>query len=82
MNQFWNYATPVIYPMSQVPAKYHFVMYLNPMAPLVEMYKWGMLGIGRFPGPELLSAVVLITAVFAAGLVFFNRSEAASVDKL
>lgn len=82
MNQFWNYATPVIYPMSQVPDKYRFVMFLNPMAPLVEMYKWGMLGIGRFPGPELLSALVLIGIVFAAGLVFFNRSEAASVDKL
>jgi len=82
VNQFWNYATPVIYPMSQVPAKYHFLMYLNPMAPLVEMYKWGMLGIGNFPAKELASALVIISIVFGAGLVFFNRSEAASVDKL
>jgi lipopolysaccharide transport system permease protein len=82
VNQFWNYATPVIYPMSQVPPKYHFLMYINPMAPLVEMYKWGMLGTGQFPAKELASAVVIISVVFGAGLVYFNRSEAASVDKL
>jgi lipopolysaccharide transport system permease protein len=82
MSQFWNYATPVIYPMSQVPPKYHFLMYLNPMAPLVEMYKWGMLGIGVFPAKELASGLLIISIVFAAGVVYFNRSEAASVDKL
>jgi len=82
MSQFWNYATPVIYPMSQVPPKYHFLMYLNPMAPLVEMYKWGMLGIGVFPARELASGLLIISIVFAAGVVYFNRSEAASVDKL
>jgi lipopolysaccharide transport system permease protein len=82
VGQFWNYATPVIYPMSQVPPKYHFIMYLNPMAPLVEMYKWGMLGTGQFPAKELACAMVIIGIVFGAGLVFFNRSEAASIDRL
>ena len=82
VNQFWMYATPVIYPMSQVPPKYYFLMYINPMAPLVETYKWGMLGIGEFPAKPLACAIVVMTVVFIAGLVFFNRSEAASVDKL
>lgn len=82
VSQFWMYATPVIYPMSQIPPKYHFLMYINPMAPLVEMYKWGMLGIGDFPAKPLASGLVVMTVVFVAGLVFFNRSEAASVDKL
>jgi len=82
VNQFWMYATPVIYPMSQIPPKYHFLMYLNPMAPLVETYKWGMLGIGEFPTRPFISAIVVMIVVFVAGLVFFNRYEAASVDKL
>ena len=82
VNQFWNYATPVIYPMSQIPPKYHFLIYLNPMAPLVEMYKWGMLGIGSFPAMPLASGLLIISLVFCAGLVYFSRSEAASVDKL
>jgi lipopolysaccharide transport system permease protein len=82
VNQFWSYATPVIYPMSTIPPKYHFLMYINPMAPLVETYKWGMLGIGEFPARPLASGIVVMSIVFAAGLIFFNRSEAASVDKL
>lgn len=82
ISQFWNYTTPVIYPMSKVPEQYHFVMYLNPMAPFVEMYKWGMLGIGQFPLKELISGAVVTVVIFAAGLTYFNRSEAASVDKL
>ena len=82
VNQFWSYATPVIYPMSTIPPKYHFLMYINPMAPLVETYKWGMLGIGEFPARPLASGIVVMAIVFTAGLIFFNRSEAASVDKL
>jgi len=82
VNQFWMYATPVIYPMSQIPPKYHFLMYINPMAPLVETYKWGMLGIGEFPLRPFVSAIVVMTIVFAVGVVFFYRTEAASVDKL
>jgi len=52
------------------------------MAPLVEMYKWAMLGIGVFPTLPVLSAVTLIGLTFAGGLVFFSRSEAVAVDKL
>jgi lipopolysaccharide transport system permease protein len=80
--QFWLYLTPVIYPASHIPPQYRWVMYLNPMAPLVEVYKWSMLGIGTFPGPALATAVALIALTFAAGLVFFDRSEAGSVDRL
>jgi len=82
VNQFWMYATPVIYPMSQIPPKYHFLMYINPMAPLVETYKWGMLGIGEFPAKPLATATVVMAAVFVTGVVFFYRSEAASVDRM
>ena len=82
VTQFWSYATPVIYPMSQIPDNYRFLVYINPMAPVVEMYKWGMLGVGEFPGKPLICSLVVMTTVFIAGVVFFNRSEAASVDKL
>ena len=76
------YATPVIYPASAIPEEYRFVLYLNPMAPLVETYKWGMLGISEFPFLPLLSGLALTAVVFAGGLMYFGRSEAASVDRL
>jgi lipopolysaccharide transport system permease protein len=84
--QLWFYVTPVIFPLSQLltllPERLHFVAYLNPMTPVVEMYKWGLLGIGGFSPWGLLVGVLTALTIFGAGVVYFNRSEAASVDRL
>jgi lipopolysaccharide transport system permease protein len=84
--QLWYYVTPVIFPLSQLlsllPEEAHFVAYLNPMSPVVEMYKWGLLGIGSFSGTGVLVGTLTTLAIFSSGVVYFNRSEAASVDRL
>ena len=80
--QLWQYVTPVIFPLSAVPEQYRLIFFVNPMTPVVEMYKWGLLGIGAFPGAELIVGVAIALLIFAAGVVYFNRSEAASVDRL
>jgi lipopolysaccharide transport system permease protein len=82
LTRFWFYITPVIYPMSQVPPQHRWLVYVNPMAPLVETYKWALLGVGEFPLGPLLTACVVIAIVFVGGLWFFGRAEAASVDNL
>jgi lipopolysaccharide transport system permease protein len=84
--QLWHYVTPVIFPLSELlkvmPPQLHFVAYLNPMSPVVEMYKWGLLGIGHVSGASVLIGLVTALAIFSGGVVYFNRSEAASVDRL
>jgi lipopolysaccharide transport system permease protein len=84
--QLWYYVTPVIFPLSELlkmlPPELHFVPYLNPMSPVVEMYKWGVLGIGHVSGVGVLVGVLMTLAIFSSGVVYFNRSEAASVDRL
>jgi lipopolysaccharide transport system permease protein len=80
--RFWFYATPVIYPMSQVPPEHRWLMYVNPMAPLVEMFKWSMLGVGELPLVPLLTSSVVIALVFLGGVWYFGRSEADAVDDL
>lgn len=80
--RFWFYLTPVIYPMSQVPPNLQWVIYLNPMASLVETFKWGLLGVGQFPVGPLLSTLVIIGVVGSTGAWYFHRSEAASLDHL
>jgi ABC-type polysaccharide/polyol phosphate export permease len=57
-------------------------MYLNPMASLVETFKWGVLGIGELNIRALASGVVVVLAVLASGVWYFNRSEAVTVDRL
>jgi len=80
--QLWQYVTPVIFPLSSIPERFRFIAFLNPMTSVVEMYKWALLGIGEFPGAELIAGLAITLVIFATGAVYFTRSEAASVDRL
>jgi lipopolysaccharide transport system permease protein len=80
--RFWSYLTPVIYPMSLVPPEHRWLIYLNPMAPLVETFKWSLFGVGTFPVVPLLSALGVIAIVLLAGLRYFSRMEASAVDRM
>ncbi len=80
--RFWHYLTPVLYPMSQVPPEYRWILYLNPMAPLVETFKWSLLGLGEVPLTALASALVVIGLTAFSGLWYFTRYETASVDRM
>jgi lipopolysaccharide transport system permease protein len=79
---FWFYFTPVIYPLSHIPEKYHWLVAMNPMAPIVETFKWGTLGTGTVNPGGLLTSLSLIVVTMVSGMWFFNREEAASIDKL
>ena len=79
---FWFYLTPVIYPMSQVPENRQWIIYLNPMASVVETFKCGLLGVGELPIRPLLSSTGMIIVLTAVGVWYFNRSEATSVDQM
>jgi lipopolysaccharide transport system permease protein len=82
VTQVWMYITPVIYPLSNVPESYRWVIAMNPMAGLVETFKWGMLGIGQPPGGHLAYSIVATAVALMAGVWFFTSSEAGSVDRL
>lgn len=82
VTRFWFYATPVIYPMSQVPPQHRWLLYVNPMAPLVETFKWATLGVGELPVGPLVSSSIVIALVFIGGVWYFGRAEAAAIDDL
>jgi lipopolysaccharide transport system permease protein len=79
---FWFLLTPVVYPLSEISSKYSWLVALNPMAPIVEAFKWGTLGQGAFPRVPAAMSFGLVVVTMLTGLWFFNREEAASVDKL
>jgi lipopolysaccharide transport system permease protein len=79
---FGLYLTPIIYPVDQVPEKWRWLVMLNPMAPIVEAFKWGTLGEGTLSAAGLATSIALIAVTMVTGLWFFTREEAASVDKL
>lgn len=78
--QVWLYATPVAYPASLVPEQWRPLFGLNPMAGVVEGFRWALLG-GTFePGPLIAVSVGMALALLASGLFFFRRMERTFAD--
>lgn len=77
----WVYITPVIYPLSAVSSpKMHFIMSLNPVTPVMEAIKYGMLGAGSFSWLWLGYSVLVTIIVFVLGLVLFNKVQKSFMD--
>lgn len=77
----WVFLTPVLYPLNP-PAKWAWAMSLNPMAAIVDAFKYGVLGIPVLNLRALGIAAIITLVVFASGLIFFSRAEATAADKV
>jgi lipopolysaccharide transport system permease protein len=78
--QIWMYATPVIYPLSQVPAKWRWIAALNPMTMPVETIKVMFLGQGTIIVAYLAMSVATAIALLLFGVLIFNKVEKTFVD--
>ncbi len=80
--QLWMYASPIIYPLSSVPAKFKWIAEINPVSGLIETFRYGFLGSGSFyPGAFAYSvAMSLITFIF--GVIIFNKVEKNFLDTI
>lgn len=76
---FWSYLTPVIYPLSSLPEQVRPLAALNPMTAPIEMVKYGLIGAGTVTQAAVVTTLAALLLVGGLGLVFFVRSEAASV---
>lgn len=82
LTQSMMYTTPVIYPLSEVPDNYRFWISLNPMVPVVETFRYGLLGKGSFSPIHLSYSVVIASLLLLSGMYFFKRTEKRVVDYL
>jgi lipopolysaccharide transport system permease protein len=78
----WMYITPVIYPLSSVPEKYQWLMLLNPMAPVITIFRHGFLGTDGLSMMWLLYSAGVAFVVLLAGAVIFNRIERFAMDTI
>jgi lipopolysaccharide transport system permease protein len=79
---FWVFLTPVLYPLSSVSPDHRWLVGLNPMTPVVESFKYGILGIDNAEPRLLAIAWVTTLVILIGGLVFFTRAERTSADKV
>ena len=78
--QLLMYATPVIIPLSAVPAKYQPLMLANPMTGVIETFKYSFFGTGTFSWPLLIYSTGFTLIVFIVGLAVFNKTEKNFMD--
>lgn len=80
--QLLMYATPIIYTLSSIPVKYKNIVALNPLSGLVETFRYGFLGTGRFYAGAFTYSVIFTCVIFIVGLVVFNKVEKNFVDTI
>jgi len=85
--QLWMYATPIVYPLSQVAGKQvagfdlYTIMALNPVTPVIETFKYGFLDCGTFIGWGWLAySFIFMAVLLALGVIVFNKVQKSFMD--
>jgi len=74
------YATPIFYPMSSVPANLKWIVTFNPMAPVIEIFRYAFTGTGTVPTVEYVVSLALTVVVVYFGIALFQRAERNFID--
>jgi lipopolysaccharide transport system permease protein len=74
------YATPVIYPMNAIPEKFKWLLAINPIAPVIEMFRFGFTGSGNSSFYGLLYSFIFMLVSLFIGIVLFNKTEKTFMD--
>ena len=84
--QLMMYCTPIIYPLSlliqKIPDNYQWIIHLNPLAFIIEMYRLMLLGTGTIPLLLPMTSWIITLVLFLSGLMVFNKVQRTYVDYL
>lgn len=72
--QLWMYASPVVYPASMIPEAIRPLYGLNPMAGVIEGFRWALLGT-EIPGSMIFVSVGVVVVLLVSGMFYFRRME-------
>jgi lipopolysaccharide transport system permease protein len=78
--QLWLFATPIVYPSSLLPEPWHTLYGLNPMAGVVEGFRWALLGMDTAPGPMVIVSASVALGWLIGGVFYFRRMEKTFAD--
>jgi lipopolysaccharide transport system permease protein len=78
--QLWLFASPVAYSSTLVPARWRPLYGLNPMAGVIEGFRWALLGKAAAPGIMLVVSVLVVALILVSGLYYYRRMEKTFAD--
>ena len=78
--QAWMFATPIAYPSSLLDEPWRTLYGINPMAGVVEGFRWALLGTETAPGPIVLVSALVAVGLLISGAFYFRRMEKTFAD--
>jgi lipopolysaccharide transport system permease protein len=78
--QAWMFATPIAYPSSLLDEPWRTLYGINPMAGVVEGFRWALLGTETAPGPIVLVSALVALGLLVSGAYYFRRMEKTFAD--
>ncbi len=76
----WMYATPIVYPLSKVPTGWRWAYTINPVAPVIESFRFALLGKGSLDLGAMAMSIGVTFLLFLLGIVIFNHNERTFID--
>jgi lipopolysaccharide transport system permease protein len=80
LTQLWMFLTPIAYPSTMLPEPWRTLYGINPMAGVVEGFRWALLGTKMTVGPMIVVSVVAAAILMMSGAFYFRRMERAFAD--
>ncbi len=80
--QAWLFLTPIAYPSSLLSEPWRTLYGINPMAGVVEGFRWALLGTDTAPGSMMIFSVLAAILILIGGVYYFRRMETKMVDVL
>ncbi len=80
MTQLWMFASPVLYPASLVPESLRWYYGLNPMAGVIEGFRWALLGKTAPDWSMMAVSLAMVALLLIGGVIFFRRVERTFAD--
>jgi lipopolysaccharide transport system permease protein len=80
LTQLWLFLTPIVYPTSLLSEPWRTLYGINPMAGVIEGFRWALLGTATAPGPMLIISALAALALLVSGGLYFRRMEKTFAD--
>jgi lipopolysaccharide transport system permease protein len=80
--QLWMYASCIFFPRSIVPENLQWLMDLNPMVPIIECFRFAMMGQGQVYISQWLISLAVTVLIVVAGLIEFSRADKTFADTI
>ena len=82
INSFWMYCSPVVYPLSVIPEKWHYILSFNPLVSIIELSRYIVFGFSSFQLEYLINGFITTIFLIIIGILSYNSVEKTFIDNV